>query len=63
MILFILLCGEPPFNADSDDEIIAKIIKGKFEYKCKLLFSFKHDRRGRVGYQIEGVQRFNKQDA
>ncbi len=36
VILFILLCGEPPFNAENDEEIMAKILKGKFEYKCKI---------------------------
>lgn len=35
VILYILLSGEPPFNGDSDDVIMEKILKGKFEYKCK----------------------------
>ena len=34
VILYILLCGEPPFNGDSDDKIMQKILRGKFEYKC-----------------------------
>ena len=34
VILYILLCGEPPFNGDSDDKIMAKIVKGKFDFKC-----------------------------
>lgn len=38
VILFILLCGEPPFNGESDDKIMAKILKGKFEFKCNLKF-------------------------
>ncbi len=33
VILYILLCGEPPFNGDSDDKIMAKILKGKFDFK------------------------------
>lgn len=36
VIMYILLCGEPPFNADSDDKIMQKIMKGKFEYRCNL---------------------------
>ena len=36
VILYILLCGEPPFNAGNDEEIIAKIYKGKYEFKCKI---------------------------
>lgn len=52
VILYILLCGYPPFNADTDEEILEKIKKGKFifpaeewdlvskeakEFICKLL--------------------------
>lgn len=35
VILYIMLCGEPPFNGEQDDEIMTKIVKGKFEFKCK----------------------------
>jgi calcium-dependent protein kinase len=35
VIMYILLCGEPPFNGDNDDKIMAKIMKGKFDFKCK----------------------------
>lgn len=35
--MYILLCGEPPFNGDNDDKIMAKIMKGKFDFKCKPL--------------------------
>lgn len=35
VIMFILLCGEPTFNGENDDEIIKKIIRGKFEFSCK----------------------------
>ena len=32
VMLYILLCGYPPFNGDSDIEIMKAVKKGKFEY-------------------------------
>jgi calcium-dependent protein kinase len=32
VILYILLCGYPPFNGDSDIEIMKTVKKGKFEF-------------------------------
>jgi len=33
--MFILLCGEPPFNGEDDNEIMEKVKKGKLEFSCK----------------------------
>lgn len=32
VILYILLCGYPPFNGDSDTDIMKAVKKGKFEF-------------------------------
>jgi len=37
VILYILLCGSPPFAGDDDDEIFAKIKQGKFGFTGKTL--------------------------
>ena len=33
VILFILLCGYPPFNGRNDTEIMKNVLKGKFDFK------------------------------
>jgi calcium-dependent protein kinase len=35
VILYILLSGTPPFNGNTDDEILKAIKKAKFEYRGK----------------------------
>ncbi len=35
IIIYILLCGYPPFNGDNDNEILNKIKKGKFEFPAE----------------------------
>ena len=30
MILYILLCGYPPFNGSNDEQIIKKVKEGKY---------------------------------
>lgn len=35
VIMYILLCGEPPFNGDDDEEIMEKIRNGNFDFSCK----------------------------
>ena len=32
-MLYVLLCGYPPFYSDNDDEIKRKILKGKFKFE------------------------------
>lgn len=39
MITFIVLSGVPPFNGFSNEEIIAKIKKGKFNFEPKATWS------------------------
>jgi calcium-dependent protein kinase len=33
IILYILLCGYPPFNGDTDAEVLREVVKGKFEFE------------------------------
>ena len=32
-ILYILLCGYPPFYGDDDNEILSMVMKGKFDFE------------------------------
>ena len=51
VLMYILLCGYPPFNGDDDEEIIENIRSGEFEFfGNKILFlGFLIFGRGRMG--------------
>ena len=36
VILYILMCGKPPFNGRSDGEIIAAAKKGKYNFRQEI---------------------------
>lgn len=40
MILYILLCGYPPFGGSSENEILNKVKLGKYKFDGNIIFIF-----------------------
>lgn len=38
VILYVLLCGYPPFDGKTDDDIMAAVVKGKYTMTGKISF-------------------------
>jgi calcium-dependent protein kinase len=36
VILYVILCGFPPFDGETDEEILQVVAKGKFEFPCMI---------------------------
>lgn len=35
VILYVLLCGYPPFNGKTDDKILEKVAKGEYDFESE----------------------------
>jgi len=40
VILYILLCGRPPFDGKDDKEIVRKVLIGHYDLNCNLTLGF-----------------------
>ncbi len=38
VILYIMICGMPPFYGNSDEEIFENIKQGKYDFKRNIIF-------------------------
>lgn len=48
MILYILLCGYPPFNGRSDDEIMENVLKAKLNFKFPIFNKISDDAKNLI---------------
>ena len=56
VILFILLSGKPPFNGNSDKEIISNIEKGKLKFKSQIWSSISSEAKSLISKMLEPDQ-------
>lgn len=53
VIMYILLCGYPPFNGDTDNEILAKIKSGKFTFPDEEWSTISNDAKDLIKSMLE----------
>jgi calcium-dependent protein kinase len=53
VIMYILLCGYPPFNGESDNEILSKIKTGKFTFPDEEWESISYDAKDLIKCMLE----------
>lgn len=61
VILFILLSGSPPFNGQKDEEILAQVEKGKYDFNSPEWSEISEDAKDfiRKMMQLDVKHRFN----
>ena len=52
VILYIMLCGYPPFNGTTDDEIFDQVRKGQFDYPKEEWDNISKDAKDLVGHML-----------
>lgn len=52
VILYILLSGYPPFYGNSDEEIMMRVLKGKFDFKWKSFSSVSQEAKNLIGKML-----------
>lgn len=64
VIMYILLCGYPPFNGDSDSEILNRIKEGKFVYPQEEWANISNDAKDLINSMLKykSEERFSASD-